>query len=120
MFGKRFELNEQTIPIVEEIGRHMPGGFFIYKAEEPEELIYANKPVFDIYGCDDLEDFRRLTGFTFRGMVHPEDYDAISASILEQIDASEDHMDYAEYRIIRKDGAVRWVDDYGHYAVTED
>ena len=26
MFGKRFQLNEQTIPIVEEIGRHMPGG----------------------------------------------------------------------------------------------
>ena len=27
-------------------------------------------------------------------------------------------MDYAEYRIIRKDGAVRWVDDYGHYTET--
>ena len=120
MLGKHFALNEQTMSFVEELGGHMPGGFFIYKAEEPEELIYANKPVFDIYGCDDLEDFRRLTGFTFRGMVHPEDYDAISASILEQIDSSEDHMDYAEYRIIRKDGAVRWVDDYGHYAVTED
>ena len=32
MFGKRFQLNEETIPVVEEIGRHMPGGFFIYKA----------------------------------------------------------------------------------------
>ena len=120
MTGKQFALNEQTMSFVEELGGHMPSGFFIYKAEEPEELIYANKPVFDIYGCDDLEDFKRLTGFTFRGMVHPEDYDAISASILEQIDASEDHMDYTEYRIIRKDGAVRLVDDYGHYAVTED
>jgi len=28
-------------------------------------------------------------------------------------------MDYLEYRIIRKDGAVRWVDDYGHYTETE-
>ena len=120
MTGKQFALNEQTMSFVEELGGHMPSGFFIYKAEEPEELIYANKPVFDIYGCDDLEDFKRLTGFTFRGMVHPEDYDAISASILKQIDASEDHMDYTEYRIIRKDGAVRLVDDYGHYAVTED
>ena len=33
MFGKRFELNEETIPVVEEIGRHMPGGFFIYRAD---------------------------------------------------------------------------------------
>ena len=28
-------------------------------------------------------------------------------------------MDFLEYRIIRKDGAVRWVDDYGHYAETK-
>ncbi len=30
MFGKHFMLNEDTIHIVEEIGRHMPGGFLIY------------------------------------------------------------------------------------------
>ena len=50
MFGKRFQLNEETIPVVEEIGRHMPGGFFIYKAEQPEELLYANHAVLDIFG----------------------------------------------------------------------
>ena len=39
MFGKRFQLNEETLTIVEEIGSHMPGGFFIYKAEGDEELL---------------------------------------------------------------------------------
>ena len=73
MFDEHFQLNEQTMPVVEELGRHMPGGFLIYKAEAPEELIYANHAVFDIFGCDDLEDFKALTGFTFRGMLHPED-----------------------------------------------
>ena len=62
MFDEHFQLNEQTMPVVEELGRHMPGGFFIYKAEAPEELIYANHAVFDIFGCDDLEDFKALTG----------------------------------------------------------
>ena len=119
MFGKRFQLNEQTLPIVEEIGRHMPGGFFIYKAEQPEELLYANKAVFDIFGCADQDEFRELTGFTFRGMLHPDDYEEVSGSIDEQIEKSEDNLDYVEYRIIRKDGAVRWVDDYGHYTETE-
>ena len=113
------ELNEQTLAVIKELGGHMPGGFFIYRAQPPEELIYANKPVCDIYGCDGLEDFRRLTGFTFRGMVYPEDYERISASISEQIGSRDDHMDYAEYRIVRKDGAVRWVDDYGHYVETD-
>ncbi len=119
MTGKLFELNEQTLSIIEEIGGHMPGGFFIYKAERPEELIYANKAVFDIFGCADLEEFRSLTGFTFRGMVHPEDYEGISSSIGQQIEKDNEHMDYAEYRIIRKDGSVRWVDDYGHYSETK-
>ena len=82
MFGKHFELNEETMHIVEEIGRHMPGGFFIYKAEEPEELLYANRTVFDIFGCDDLEDFKTVTGYTFRGIVHPDDYNTVCENIV--------------------------------------
>ena len=104
MFGKHFELNEQTMPVVEEIGRHMPGGFFIYRAEPPEELLYANEACFAIFGCADLEEFKALTGYTFRGMVYDEDYEAIAASINVQIDDSADNMDYVEYRIVRRDG----------------
>ena len=114
-----FELNEQTLSVIEELGGHMPGGFFIYKAEDPEDLLYANEALFNIYGCKDREEFAALTGYTFRGMVHPEDYERISSSILEQIQTSDEHMDYAEYRIVRKDGVVRWVDDYGHYLQTD-
>lgn len=119
MFGEKFKLNEQTIPVVEEIGKHMPGGFFIYKAEKPKELIYANQAVFDIFGCEDLDDFREYTGYTFRGMLHPDDYTAVESSIDDQIGKNDERMDYVEYRIIRKDGEVRWVDDYGHYTETE-
>ena len=52
-------------------------------------------------------------------MLHPEDYRSVSDSIVEQIAKSEERLDYVEYRIIRKDGAVRWVDDFGHYTETE-
>ena len=119
MFGKNLKLNEQTLSFMEEIGKRMPGGFFIYKAEQPGELLYANQACFDIFGCDGLEDFKQLTGYTFEGMLHPEDRLAVSRSIAQQTDASEDKMDYVEYRIIRKDGVVRWVDDHGHYTDTE-
>ncbi len=119
MFGRKFELNADTLPIVEQIGRHMPGGFFIYRAGEPGELLYANQKVLDIFGCEDLDQFKRLTGYTFKGMLYPEDYDAVQASIDAQITVSVDHLDYVEYRIVRRDGAVRWVDDYGHYTETE-
>lgn len=119
MFGKHFELNEQTMHIVKAIGRMMPGGFFIYRANETEELLYANAPVFSIFGCKDISEFKELTGYTFHGMVHPDDKAAVSGSIIEQIKKNEDNFDCVEYRIIRKDGEVCWVDDYGHYTETE-
>ncbi|MBR2759966.1 MAG: PAS domain-containing protein, partial [Solobacterium sp.] len=119
MAGRKFELTEESLAVIEEIGGHMPGGFFIYKAEEPEKLIYANQAVFDIFGCAGQKEFEELTGYTFRGMVYPEDYERISASILRQVAESEDHNDYAEYRITRRDGRIRWVDDYGHYSETK-
>ena len=119
MFGKRFELNEQTIPVIEEFGKHMPGGFFIYEASGEEKLLYANRAVINLFGCDDLNDFKKLTGYTFRGMLHPDDYAEVSRSIIEQIKSSDDNLDYVEYRIIRKDGSICWVDDYGHYTETE-
>ncbi len=77
MFGKHFVLNEETLSIVDEFGRHMPGGFFIYRAAAPEELLYANHAVLEIFGCEDMAEFRALTGYTFRGMLHPEDYAAV-------------------------------------------
>ena len=120
MFNGNLELTGETLNIVEQIGSHMPGGFFIYEARQPEKLIYANKFVFDIFGCKDLDEFRKLTGYTFKGMLHPDDYAEISDSIVEQININDDNMDYVEYRIIRKDGTVRWVDDYGHYAETKE
>ena len=119
MTNNTFELNEQTLSVIEEIGGHMPGGFFIYQAEAPENLLYVNRAVFSIFGCADLEDFKELTGYTFKGMVHPDDYQRISDSIVQQIGTNKDQMDYTEYRIIRKNGDVRWVDDYGHYAETK-
>ena len=119
MFSKHFILNEQSLSIIEQFGEHLPGGFFIYRADAGEELLYANRAVFELFGCDTLEEFRALTGFTFRGMVHPADYERVAASINSQISENRSDQDHEEYRIIRRDGGVRWVDDYGHYVESE-
>ena len=119
MFSKHFVLNEQSLAIIQQFGEHMPGGFLIYKVDENEELLYANDAVCRIYGCDGLEDFKALTGFTFRGMVHPDDYEWVSESIGDQLNETRDALDHIEYRIIHRDGEVRWVDDYGHYVESD-
>ena len=70
----KLDLNEQTISILEQISDGMPGGFFIYHADGDGEIIYINKAILRIFGCDTKEEFEALTGNTFKGFVHPEDY----------------------------------------------
>ena len=114
-FGKKYLY--EVLPMLKWVAEQVPGGFFVYSAKEPYEIFYVNSAVLDIYGCKNLDEFRELTGYTFQGMVHPDDFDAIQESIEEQIaDPDNDHLDHVEYRITRKDGAVRWIDDYGHFA----
>ncbi|MDE7405441.1 MAG: response regulator [Clostridiales bacterium] len=97
----------------------IPGGFLIYRAEEGEEILYANKALIEIFKCNSLAEFMAFTDGTFRGIVHHDDYEHVEAEIEEQIATHPDKMDYVEYRIVRKDGITRWVEDYGHH-ITDD
>ena len=99
------------------MGDLMPGGLFIYCAAEPMELIYVNDATLRIFGCETLEQFKELTGYTFRGFVLPEDFEATQSSIDRQIAASEnERFDFVKYRIRRRDGEIRWISDYGRLA----
>ena len=97
----------------------MPGGFFIYHADGNEELIYANAATLRLFDCAAMEEFRELTGNSFKGIVHPDDLEKVERSITEQIANDKYALDYVEYRIIRKDGEIRWVEDYGHFTHTD-
>ena len=55
----------------------MPGGFLIYCAQEGERIIYANRWLLRIFQCENMAEFRELTGNSFRGMVHPEDLEEV-------------------------------------------
>ncbi|MDE6055983.1 MAG: response regulator [Lachnospiraceae bacterium] len=111
--------DEHTLSSIAPILEGMPGGLFIYHADGDEELLYINSAVLRIFGCDTEEEFRSLTGYTFKGMVHPEDLDEVEKSIQSQIADSIYDFDYVEYRIIQKDGTVRWIEDYGHFIHTD-
>ncbi len=117
--GARQAFDEQTLSSIAPILEGMPGGLFIYYADGDEELLYVNSAVLRIFGCETKEEFRLLTGYTFRGMVHPEDIDEVERSIQSQIANSVYDFDYVEYRIIQKDGTVRWIEDYGHFMHTD-
>ena len=99
---------------IEDIMQGIPGGFFIYRAHGDEELIYANDAMMRLFGCDTMEEFQELTGNSFRGIVHPDDLRRVEAFIANQIADDSQALDYVEYRIVRKDGQVCWVEDFGH------
>lgn len=111
-------LNVQDVRVADEIVKfmdEMPGGFLIYQADGSEKIIYANKALIRIFQCESLSEFLELTKNSFRGMVHPDDLEEVEDTILKQIADSQYDLDYVEYRIIRRDGEVRWIEDYGHF-----
>lgn len=109
------ELDQVLARCMKRFVDRMPGGFFAYRADEKEEIIYANQAMVRLLGCETLEEFRAQTGNSFRGLVHPQDLESVENSIREQIAHSSFDLDYVEYRIITREGQIRWIDDYGHF-----
>lgn len=101
-------LEDNTIP------SGFSGGFFVYNALGNQEIFFADPNVIDLFECTDIADFRRYTGNSFRGMVHPEDLDQVESNILAQTFESGKRHDYVRYRIITKTGNIRYIEDFGH------
>ena len=97
----------------------MSDGFFIYEAEGEENILYANPRVIQLLGCKTLAEFKELTSNRFEGLVHPEDVKRVQWEIHSQVKESDRNMDYIRYRVVRKDGEIRWIDDVGHLEVSE-
>lgn len=104
---------------VDSILSMMPGGFFIYADNEEEKILSVNQMLLDIFECENVDEFLELTYGSFRGIVHPDDYEDVRKSIYEQINASDKKMDYVRYRIITRNGKIKYVRDYGHLVQVE-
>lgn len=100
---------------------YTPGGLFRYIASTvPGEDVfdYISPGLAEMMGCEDDEEFRAYTGNCFRGFVHPEDRESVIESI--EIQARATGSDKVTYRIIRKDGEVRWIEDWGNLIMDSD
>ena len=66
-------------PALDRVPGKLPGGFFVYRATGDEELCFVDENVIGMYGCTTADEFRALTGNSFRGMVHPDDLDRVES-----------------------------------------
>ncbi len=95
-----------------QISEGMPGGFLLYRNNEQLEILYANTRLWKIYECESLEQFKSFTGNSFRGCVHPNDWENVKKTIYEQIEIS-DGYDYVRYKIKTAKGNIKIVEDFG-------
>lgn len=93
---------------------NLPVGVLVYRADESEEIIYANSKLLKLFGCKSMPEFKQHTGGTFKGMVLPDDYKRVKAEIEEQLKSgSDEEHDHIYYRIKTKQGEIREIDDFG-------
>ncbi len=91
----------------------MPGGVLVYKANEEEEILYANHATLTIFECSSFDEFMELSEGSFKKMVHPDDIELVESDIENQIITGIDKFDHVNYRIITKNKKVRYLEDYG-------
>ena len=111
--GPEGELPGEAVSLIRFMDE-LPGGFLIRCADRGGKLLYANGALLRMFGCSTMDELLAYTGGSFRGLIHPDDLDEVERDIRAQIFASQYQVYNAEYRIRRRDGAVRWVEAHGH------
>lgn len=89
---------------LQDVMTYLPGAFFIYR-EDDGELLYVNREMVHLMGCDDYSDFMIFTHHNFKGIIHPDDYGAALENIRKQAEASKDIIKNVrlDYRVKTKD-----------------
>lgn len=96
----------------------LPGGF-ICKTEGKMEILYVSHEVLRLFECDDVEEFRFLTGGILSGMILPEDWVRFLKARKAWTDRvkgtdAEDAPDFSfNYHILTKTGKVVEVNHIG-------
>ncbi len=91
-------------------------GYYIYRADSKGTLVFADEATWSIYGCSTNKEFMDLVNGSFEGMVHQEDRARVENEIEKQQTLNPNGIDNITFRMIRKDGAVRTLQDRGYKA----
>lgn len=83
-------------------------GFFIYRADDSTDLLYINDAVLDIYDCETEDEFKKLTGRTFKNMILPADHPKVKDQIITQI-FEKKSFDKIDFRIRGKKERIKKV-----------
>jgi len=87
-----------------------PLAFFLWEKKEGWPVKDASKSVYDLTGYT-VEEF--LSGkIDYASLIHPEDLERVSQEVATYTNTNKDFWTHQPYRIITKDGKVKWVLDH--------
>ncbi|MCI4458778.1 MAG: diguanylate cyclase [Thermocrinis sp.] len=87
-----------------------PLAFFLWENKEGWPVKNASRSVYDLTGYT-VDEF--LDGeINYASLIHPEDLERVSQEVATYTNANKDFWTHQPYRIVTKDGKVRWVFDH--------
>ncbi|WP_313952230.1 PAS domain S-box protein [Accumulibacter sp.] len=97
------ELLRQANLVVE----NSPAMLFRWRAEEGWPAVFASPNVSQLgYSAEELLD----GSINFAALIHPDDLQRVGKEVQDHVDHGDDRFQQ-EYRIVTRDGTIRWVDD---------
>lgn len=109
-----------TIPFKNQVPENLNGGEYVYSGEGDHEILYADTNVIRLFECDSFEDLIHSIGSRARDMMHPDDYAESQRDINEQTSSIGHRHGYLRYRIVTKNGGIRYTESFGHNVTSAD
>lgn len=105
-FNEKITINNQSLPFISQFAEFIPGGFFIYRNDESEEIIYFSSKMADLLRCKTDSEFIEFTGNSFKGIIHPDDHNNYQESVKAKSTSENHDKEHIRYRTVRKDGST--------------
>ena len=93
-----------------DIAENVPGAIMVHRSGGVRngEILYANREMVEMLGCESPEDLLAFTGASYRGIIHPDDIERAHAEVDAQVGNRQPGARFSvDYRMVTKSGAVR-------------
>lgn len=85
-------------------------GIIRVEANNLTEITYASESTFNITGYTPQEFYNK--DVPFKHIIHPDDFELHTKERDIALKSKQTHIDFSDYRLVRKDGLIVWVKDF--------
>lgn len=118
--GKKFSQNQQALRASEErfhmLARYSPQVIYLCRNDRRHSMLFLNEAIESISGFP--KEVFLSGGKPFTDVYHPDDLPVILQAIDQGV--AENKPFEIAYRVVRKDGSICWVEEYGGIIRTEE